>query len=141
MIDIVPKLQKKINSEFDKRLESSQKLKGCMKKLETEKATSRDTFDYSSELGRIASEVLTDVMTEDALPNGSMYFNIADRTVKPILVRCFELVMDYAKRQQSIDDRKNGIGIKPSVPEFPEARINDLMIKFADIFDEETYNV
>ena len=141
MTDIVPELMKKIQMDFDSKIEKNAKIKAFVKKLESETATGEDVSKYAAELGSIASDVLAGNLTEDILPNGRMYYNIADRTIKPLLQQIFDMVMDAAKTQQAYEDKKAGIGMKAAVPEFPEDRIHDLLIKFADIFDEETYNV
>lgn len=140
-MDIVPTLQKQIEDDFEKRINENAKIQSLIKRLNDKKATSSDVSRYSQILGNIASSVLLGVLTEENLPNGQMYYNIAERTIKPLLKRLFEMVIDFATAQQKYTDEKMGLGINSVSPEFPEQRIDDLMLKFADIFDEETWNV
>lgn len=138
MTDMVPELMEKIQKEFDKKVKASKKIKPFESKLKAGKATAEDVSEYASDIGDIAGAVLAESLTEDVLPGGRMYYNIGNRTVKPILQQIFDMVMDAAKMQQASEDKKSGIGMKAVNADFPEEKINDLIFKFSEIFDKET---
>lgn len=134
-VDIVPELTEKIWQEFDEKVASSKKIKAFNKKLNEETATAADVSEYAEELGNLAGAVLSNNLKEDELPNGRIYYNIAERTIKPIIEKIYNMVMDAAKRQQEADNEKTGIRIKAVNSDFPEDKIKDLMFKFAEIFE------
>lgn len=135
--DVAPKLYEKIMESFDRKVSSSAKIEKFNKLLEKEKATAADVSKYAADLGDIAVETLREILTEDVLPNGRMYYNIADRTIKPLIRKAYDMVMEAADQQQRIDDKAAGIGMNPVIPSFPDKKIEDLMFKLAAIFDEE----
>ena len=79
MEDILPPLLEKINQDFDERAANSKKLKRSMELLKNKKATYIQANEFGIEVGQILSDVLGTHVTVDVLPDGKMYFNIADR--------------------------------------------------------------
>lgn len=134
-VDIVPELMEKIWQEFDNKVTKNKKINAFNKKLKEETATGADVSEYAEELGNIAGAALAHNLKEDALPNGRMYYNIAERTIKPVLEKVYSMVMDAAKRQQEADNEKTGIRIKAVNSDFPEEKIKDLMFKFSEMFE------
>ena len=133
---MVPDLMEKIQKGFDSRLISSGKIRAFESRLKAGKASAGDVSEYAADIGDIAAAVLADTLTESALPNGRIYYNIADRTVMPLLHQIFSLVMDAAQKQQTADNKKTGIRIKAVSSDFPEDKLKDLMFKFSEIFDK-----
>ena len=136
MTDIVPELMEKIQQKFEGEVKENKKVKEFKVKLNEERATGDDVSMYAVELGNIASNVLISNLTEDVLPNGRMYYNIANRTIKPLLKQIFGLVMEAARTQLEIENKSEKIGIKAIDAEFKEDKINDLMFKLSEIFEE-----
>lgn len=46
-----------------------------------------ETSLFARNLGDILAEILKKDITQDVLPNGRMYYNIAERTIKPVLMK------------------------------------------------------
>lgn len=136
MADVAPELYEAIEKEFKKNISKHSNIKKFNKKLEKGKATAEEVSIYASNVGDCAAAAFEEVMTEDALPNGRIYWNIADRVIKPVLKQIFDMVMDAAKTQQEAENAVDGFKIKPSVPNFPEQKTDDLMFKFVEIFDK-----
>lgn len=83
--DIVPALLEEIQNEFDKRTYNSKKLKKAFLLLQNKKATYLDANNFAIEIGEILSDVLRTKITAEVLPDGKMYFNIADRILNPTM--------------------------------------------------------
>lgn len=136
--DIVPELYEKIHSDFERKVNGNKKIQDFRGKLKKRTATPKEVSLYAGELGECAAYALTTNLTEEILPNGKLYWNIADRTIKPLLKEVHGMVMDAAVEVQLIEDEKTGINLKPIRSTFPEYRVNDLMEKLISILEEET---
>lgn len=125
--DIVPQLYEDILDSFNKAVEANKRIRIFEKKLEAGTATEKDVAEYATYLGECAEAALSSNLTEERLPDGKLYWNIAERTIKPLLKEAHELVMKAAARQLQLEDKKTGINLKPAETEFPEERINELI--------------
>ncbi|MGH0006942.1 hypothetical protein [Enterococcus gallinarum] len=83
--DIVPALLEEIQNEFDKRTYNSKRLKKALLLLQNKKASYLDVNNFAIEIGEILSDVLRTKITAEVLPDGKMYFNIADRILNPTM--------------------------------------------------------
>lgn len=135
--DIVPELYEKIRSDFERNMKSSKWIQTFQGKLEKKTAQAADVFAYSSELGDCASDALCRNLTEQALPDGKLYWNIAERTIKELLKAVHKMVNEAAAAVQKFEDEKIGVNLNPVTPAFPEDRINDLMDKLIGILEED----
>ena len=136
--DIAPELAKKIRqyaAEFGYR---NAIIRQFREKLENGDAALSDIHGYAQGLGESASAALNEVIRPGVLPDDRFYFNIADRTVRPLLVEDFNAVQDAASEVQRVIDRKEGIGLNSVRAKFPEDRAAGLIDKLAGSkdFDE-----
>lgn len=131
--DIAVELWEKIELTFDSRVKTDPIIKAFNRKVEKETAEGKDTFKYVERLGEHASSVLSFYITPENMPDGKIYWNIAQRTVLPLLKKVHEMVNDAACAVQEIEDKKNGIGIKAVRAPFPEDRVNDLLNKLTSL--------
>lgn len=136
--DIVPELWEKIESTFDSRVKMDPAIKAFWAKVDKGTAEGRDTFRYVSRLGEHASYTLRMYITASNMPDGKIYWNVAERTVLPLLKKVHKLVNDAACIVQEAEDRKKGIGVKAVRADFPIERVNDYLNKLAtlDLNDE-----
>ena len=135
--DIVPELYKAIESDFHMRVKTSPDIRAFRLRLEKGTATAEDVSKYAGRLGDCASATLLAVLTEDNLPDGRMYWNIAERTVKPLMHTVYEMVNEAAATVQKREDEALGIGLKPIRADFPEERINSLINRMIEEFDKQ----
>lgn len=128
MKDIVPELQKSILADFQSQVEEDYKIQRILSG-EDEKATFADVSKLSARLGEYAADSLKRNLTDEALPDGVLYWNIAKRTIVPLMQEVQKIALDMAEAVQTREDKKAGIGIKPIRPEFNEERIEAVMNK------------
>lgn len=133
MEDIAPKLYSDIIKEFERRTNSDGFIKSFREKIDNKTAKAEQVSVYARKLGECGSEALCKYLTEDNLPDGKLYWNIAERTIKPLAEEIHKLVNEAAVATQLIDDEKSGIGLKPRVPAFPEKRFNALINKVVNM--------
>ena len=139
--DIVPALYEHIENDFNSHMEKDAVVRSFLHKMETGTATQEDVAAYAERLGACASKALTGNLTESTLPNGRLYWNIATRTILPLLQKVHVMVTDAARQVQQQEDKKQQIGILPVIPEFPSDRVHDLIEKLMSILNEEEEDV
>lgn len=136
--DILPDLLAAIEKEFDARTYNSEKLKELIQLLSDKKATYLTVNDFAIEIGEILSEVFTIHVTTEVLPDGRMYFNIADRLLNATLSKNHELITSFGVDVQAQLNQSVGIRIKGQVPEINQDKVDGLINKISDapIFDD-----
>ena len=135
--DIVPSLLKKIKSEFEGARLNSEVLKDLLSKLQNSKASYLDANKYAIEIGEILSKALGASLTNEMLPDGKMYYNIAQRLLTDVLGRNHELVSDYTEQVQKNLNSEAKIGLAAQVPELNQDRIDGLVNRLAS---EESFD-
>lgn len=127
--DIVPVLNKNIETSFQNIVMKDKRVTRIGRRIRDGTATLSDVHDYSACLGEDLSQALLNNLTTETLPNGILYYNIAERTVIPALKTNYDLVNEMATIVQGLEDNRNNIGLKPITAEFPEERIRGLIDK------------
>lgn len=135
--DIVPSLLKKIKSEFEDARLDSEVLKDLLSKLHHSKASYLDANKYAIEIGEILSKAMGASLTNETLPDGKMYYNIAQRVLTDVLGRNHELVSDYTEQVQKNLNSEAKIGLAAQVPELNQDRIDGLVNRLAS---EESFD-
>lgn len=135
--DIVPSLLKKIKSEFEGARLDSEVLKDLLSKLHHSKASYLDANQYAIEIGEMLSKALGASLTNETLPDGKMYYNIAQRVLTDVLGRNHELVSDYTEQVQKNLNSEAKIGLTAQVPELNQDRIDGLVNRLAS---EESFD-
>ena len=135
--DIVPSLLKKIKSEFEGARLDSEVLKDLLSKLQHSKASYLDANQYAIEIGEILSKALGASLTNETLPDGKMYYNIAQRVLTDVLGRNYELVSDYTEQVQKNLNSEAKIGLAAQVPELNQDRVDGLVNRLAS---EESFD-
>lgn len=133
MTDIVPALWARIESDFNKRIEHDEKIQQFLSKMEKGTAVSEDTAMYAMYIGEHAGAVLKAHLDEKNLPDGKLYWNIADRTIRPMAELVYQLVNDAAVKVMESEYRAQGIGLRAQKAQFPEERLRDLIDKVVNV--------
>ncbi|HEM6180778.1 TPA: hypothetical protein U2C07_000093 [Streptococcus suis] len=136
--DILPDLLKEVQEKFETSYGKSEVVRNAFAELKKKKATYSTANDFALEVGDILAEALSSSVRGDKLPDGKMYYNIADRLLADTLGRNFELVSDYAGKVQEDLNRSANIGLKVQVPEINQDRIDGIVNRLSseDDFDK-----
>lgn len=129
MADIVPALQEGIETSFRTRMASDRRARGVASRIRDGTATFVDGRQYAESTGDALAYALRKNLTPEALPNGTLYYNIATRTVTPALRNNYELVNEIAEQIQELQDSAIGIGLRATRADFPEERVAGLIDK------------
>ena len=130
-IDVLPKLLQEVKKEFELSYGESEIIRNAFATLEAKKATYKTANEFAIEIGEILSKALRASISADKLPNGKMYYNIAQRLLTDVLGRNHELVSGYASDVQKNLNDKAKIGLKVQVPELNLDRIAGIVNRFS----------
>ena len=138
MIDIVPALLESIQREFNLLLNKNKKLREIEKKIADGKATYKQAYEYSKEVGTILADVFSEHITSEQLPDGKMYYNIAERILNPTLSNNHNIVVQISVDIQEQLNKSVGINLKGIKPKLNQHRIDSLIdrIEKEEIFDD-----
>ena len=134
--DIVPELYEKIQKDFQRNTDRHKGIREFREKLKKETASAEDVSVYAGDLGECVSDALCGNLTEETLPDGMLYWNIAERTIKPLLKEVYKMVNEAAAAVQKTEDKKIGIGLGSVKAPFPESRVKDLINKLISILEK-----
>ncbi len=129
--DIVPHLLEEIKTEFNRRLSSSEVNRLSKELLLLNKASFESANDYAIELGEILASVFNDKITSELLPEGRMYYNIAERILNDTLKGNHALISQHSTEVQSILNKQAGLKIKGLSPELNQDRIDGIIERLA----------
>jgi len=135
MNDITPELLEKINKLFDERTSESEKLKDAVKKLTLKEANYVDANNFAIEIGDILSTVLNETIDVSILPDGRMYYNIADRILNPTMSKNHELISEFTADVQKNLNTKAGLHLKTQVPDLNQDRIDGIVNRISSETD------
>ena len=137
MSDITPGLYAVINADFTDSVANDTNLAAILADIDAGKATHAATYRLASIIGKHASSALQAHIVTDDLPDGRLYFNIAEGTVGPVLRRSHSLVTGAGQQVQRALNQRARIGINPIIPTLDENRLRDLLYKLgaAESFD------
>ena len=127
MEDIVPSLLDKIATDFDLKVGADNEIEALLGKITSGKGNLHDVSLYARRLGDLLSMTLQENLTQDVLPDGKMYYNIADRIITPMMRQNFNLSLDQAQAIQALVDEKSKIGISSIRPDFPVERVQQIV--------------
>lgn len=135
--DIVPALLEAIQKDFDNGHATSKQIQQLLSLLAEDKATYLQANNYAVEVGKLLSKVLKNKVTADALPNGKMYFNIAEKLFSATLKNNYDLITDYSSKVQSKVNNDAGIRLKAQTPKLNQDRVDGLIKAAANAKDFE----
>lgn len=134
--DIAPVILDRIEKTFHANLKKA----GVIQKEVIEKArsgTMKSVSQYSHKVGKALANAFTSEITSDILPDGTFYYNIAQKTMIPPLKEAHKMVSDVADEIQAINNQKMGIGLKPIRPPIEMDRVDGLIDLMTDGWFED----
>lgn len=138
MKDIVPELLEEILQEFDSEVKKSSVIKELVKMVESGRVDYGIANRYAKEIGNILAGIYKRKLTSDILPDGKMYYNIAERLIGRPMEKGYEMVADVAEPVQRSLNANAGIGIKAVRPELKQDRLDGIINRASseEIFDD-----
>lgn len=132
-VDIGEELLRAVRRDFRQELgDKDSKLAKILKRIQDGKGTFHDVALFSKECGAALSEAIAKNVTPDRLPDGQLYYNIADTILRATLKDNYDLVNMVAQAAQEQTDSKLNIHLAPQQAPFPEDRIHKIINGAAD---------
>lgn len=127
MKDVAPELLEKLNKTFGQKVAIDPQIRSYKKKLEAGKLTERDCALYIRKVVSIASASVTDVMKPKNLPDGKLYWNIAEAVIVPFLKGVIVQMNNIAVSMMKDSDKKQNINIKIQKLRYPDGQIRSYL--------------
>ena len=135
MTDISPELLEKIRNDFRRLIEEDKEAERLLEKIRSGSADYSEAEAYSLRVAEALSQALGNYLTPDELPNGKLYYNIAEKVLGPLIREDYELVTEAARQVQESLNRKAGLGLRAQVAKMDEERVLYLISEAADAED------
>lgn len=127
--DISPQLLNEIRACFIKNLENSKQTASLAAVLEAGTATYAQAGEFACEVGQALVDAFAACLSSDVLPDGKMYWNIAENVISPMLSSDHELVSNYVVQVQKTLNKSAGLGLKAQTAPLNTDRINGILNK------------
>lgn len=131
-VDIGADLLLAITEAFQKAYDQDITIRVLEKRLNGGRAHLEDAAHYSERVGELLANVYGELLSSEVLPNGRMYWNIAQKVIQEPVVNNYNLVAEASVQALSAQNAEKGIGLKAQKPALNQERITGLMNKVSD---------
>lgn len=129
MTDIAPEILDRIETIFQNKFTNDKTIAKLYWKVQQGTATYKEVNEYAVRTGELLAEALRRGVSSADIPDGRMYYNIAERVLTPMLTNNYEIVSAVAAQVQDSMNKAAGIGIKAIKPEVNTDRIDGIVNK------------
>lgn len=133
--DIGKQLYSVVKKDVVEKLKTNHNILALEKKIKTNTATYEDAYNYAELVGNLVSDSLKTHITADVLPDGKMYYNIAESIMRPVLSGNYETVSKYTASVQTILNRNAGLLVNGIQSDVNMNRIDGIIDKISDADD------
>lgn len=135
MEDITPGLLKKIQEDFHSEFDKSELISGLYAKVRDGTATYREANDFAVEVGEMLARAYKNNLSSAILPDGRMYFNIANHIITPTMTNNYEIITDVTNQVQKSLNEAADIGMKAITPKLNQDRIEGIVNRVSEEAD------
>lgn len=125
--DLANQITRRFEQIMDNHTRADSTLKAIVKRMKAGKATQMDVNKYADFVGRAGSSAMKQVLKLEALPDATMYKEIADQTITPVLERMWQNVNSVALNQMKAEDATKGLNIGIRTGFNPKRRIAEVV--------------
>lgn len=129
--DVLPAILQEVQERFESDFGKSEIIRNAFETLKAKKATYKTANEFAIEVGEILSKALVASLIADKLPDGKMYYNIAQRLLSDVLGRNYEIISGYTRDVQKKLNTDAKISLKVQVPELNQDRIAGIVNRLA----------
>lgn len=136
--DIVLDLLAGIIEDFEQGFANNEDIQRAIELLELKKANYKNANEFSIEVGTILSNALQGRIKAEDLPDGRMYYNIAERILNPTMRQAYDIIGDYSKDVQTVLNYEAKIKMRGFKADLNQDRIDGIInrISTAETFEE-----
>lgn len=138
MEDIAPELLEKLRKRFADNLAGNKDAAALLAALKQGGVDYTHAERYAYEVGAALADAFGAELSSAVLPDGRLYWNIAQSVVSPLLHEDHDLVSAYAATVQAALNEAAGLGLKAQVAPFDADRADGLlnMLANAEQYDD-----
>lgn len=138
MEDIAPELLERIEQEFEDQFKADFLLAELAAKLEAGTATHTEAYEYAGRVGEILTDAYQHNIASSSLPDGKLWYNIANRVITPTMKNNYDIISKYVTDVQTSLNKAAGLGIK-ALP--PDMDVSDKILGIVNrVSSEESYD-
>lgn len=136
--DIVPELLEAIERDFNTQISKNKKLRNIREMIENGTATYQQANEYAIEVGETLARTFKTHVKSDVLPDGHMYYNVADRILTPTLTNNHIIVAKISADIQGQLNKSIGLGLRGIEPAVNRHRIDSIINRVVaeEVFDD-----
>lgn len=136
--DVSSSILEAVAKDFRKKYQSSKAVNNLILKIEKGTASHTDSYRFAQKVSDFLNYAIKNNMTGSTLPNGKLYYHIADSVLTPLLKNNHALITNYAKDVQSMMNKKDDIPFKGRTAKCNLDRIEGICSEYSrsDLFDE-----
>lgn len=132
MEDIAPKLLEQLQEDFHSRVKKNKRLQSLLELINAGKATYSDAEEAAYEIGTALSQAFGNCLSSAVLPDRKMYFNIAQRVVRPLLEEDHQLITEMVVKVQEALNKKAKLGLKAQTVAANQDRMYGIVNKISE---------
>ena len=138
MKDIVPELLEQLQKDFENGVNNNTKIQHLRELIQNRTGSYIEAEEIAKEIGAELSQAFGKNISSAVLPGGKMHYNIADRTVRPLLEESYNMAAKDAMAVQELINERSHIGLKVQQPEIDSDRVASIVdsLANADQFDD-----
>lgn len=136
--DIAPELLEQIREAFSRNIEESDEIQRLYHAIQAGTATYAEAEQYGIAVGEALAQAFCEHLSSADLPNGKLYYNLADRVVRPLIEEDYELVAAAAAQVQKSLNEKAGLGLAVQTAEIDTDRVDGIVnsLANANLYDD-----
>ena len=134
--DITPALIENVNKAFEENYNNNQRIARLLER--GEKANYTDAYRYAEQVGTARAKAFKSQISSEVLPDGKMYFNIADRLMNETLSADHAMISEYAQNVQANVNKKSNLNLKAQKAELDEDRIEGFVNRLSSEDDYDS---
>lgn len=138
--DVSQSILNAVAKDFEKKYSSSKEINKLLLKIEKGSASHIDSYQFAQKISDFLNYAIKKNMTGQTLPNGKLYYHIAESVLSPLLKNNHALVTNYAKDVQTMLNKKDDIPFKGRTAKVNTDRIEGICSEYsrADTFEDTT---
>lgn len=110
--DVSQSILNAVIKDFEKKYSKSKEINKLLIKIENGKATHIDSYKFAQKVSDFLNYAIKKNMTGKTLPNGKLYYHIAESVLTPVLKNNHALVTAYARDVQTLMNKMEDVPFK-----------------------------
>lgn len=129
--DVSQAILNAVIKDFEAKYSKSKEINKLLVKIEKGKATHLDSYRFAQKVSDFLNYAIKKNMTGETLPNGKLYYHIAESVLTPVLKNNHALVTTYARDVQTIINKMEDVPFKGRTAKLNADRIEGICSEFS----------